>query len=145
MSRMERTEHNIDDKLNTVIDTVKNLESAQNILRADVSKIEESVTYLSDQVDSMDVNNRDLRRTETLERDVRAMKERVIDHSNRARRNNLVLYNMPEGVEDSGYILEDGATDDPDATTTPASYAAAAAAGTKAPPKFPFAGSLRLN
>ncbi len=68
---MERTEHNIDDKLNTVIDTVKNLESAQNILRADVSKIEESV-----QVDSIsiDANKTDLLRTVTLEHDISAMK-----------------------------------------------------------------------
>ena len=71
MSRMERTENNIDDKLNTVIDKVKNRESAQNVLRADVSKIEESV-----QVDSIsiDANKTDLLRTVTLERDISAMK-----------------------------------------------------------------------
>ena len=116
------------------------LESAQNVLRADVTKIEQTVTYLSDTIDAMDDNKSDVRRTETIERDISAMKERMIDLSYRARRNNLVLYNMPEGVEDTGYILEDGATDNQDCTnasTTPASYAAAAA-GTKAPSNVPI-------
>ena len=141
MSRMERTENNIDDKLNNVINKVSQLESAQNDLRADVTKIEQTVTYMSDTIDAMDDNKTDVRRTEFIERDISAMKERMIDLSNRARRNNLVLYNMPEGVEDTGYILEDGATDNQqdctNASTTPASYAAAAA-GTKAPPNVPI-------
>ena len=140
MSRMERTENNIDDKLNNVINKVCQLESAQNDLREDVTKIEQTVTYMSDTIDAMDDNKTDVRRTELIERDISAMKERMIDLSNRARRNNLVLYNMPEGVEDTGYILEDGATDNQDCTnasTTPPSYAAAAA-GTKAPPNVPI-------
>ena len=102
-----------------------------------MSKIEESVTYLSDKFDSTDANKTDLRRTVPLERYISAMKERVIDPSNRARQNNLALCRRVSRIRDTSFLdLEDGVTDDPDATTTPASYAAAA--GPKAPPKVPI-------
>ena len=80
--------------MNNVINKVSQLESAQNDLRADVTKIEQTVTYMSDTIDAMDDNKTDVRRTELIERDISAMKERMIDLSNRARRNNLVLYNI---------------------------------------------------
>lgn len=89
----------MDVKLNQVIQKVANVENEQNIMKNNIEEHEKSLNFMSSELDQIKQSKADAISVDKLQKEVEAIKTRMLDTSNRMRRNNVVIHNLYEGWE----------------------------------------------
>lgn len=68
-------------------------------LDANYTELEHGVSYMEQDIEQIKADTESIKRDNVELSDYQALKDRVVDLGNRSRRNNIVLHNVPEGVE----------------------------------------------
>ena len=130
----------IEERLNTALTTIQVLEEKTRNLETTTDQIKQSVEYNDQAISDMMRDKADNSRIEKLEEQITALNVKMVDYSNRMRRNNIVIHNLPEGLEfdkpDASQSNDDNGDGNNTSETTVKTNATAAAAPTQSMERF---------
>ena len=97
-------------RLDVMENKVQNLEKGAAVTTEKMEKMEESLEFAMSEIEEMKCGKK-----EGYERDLKSLEKRCDDLESRSKRNNLVFWGVPEGIEDTyescsdfiSYILQD--------------------------------------
>ena len=89
----------MDEKLNSIVGRIDKVENEVSELQTHVEELDRGVSFIETEFQEQKSKIDKFGEEFVTKKEIDSIKKEVIDSSNRSRRNNIVLYNVPEGEE----------------------------------------------
>lgn len=89
----------IEATVNNMVNKIAKVQDEQNDMKKTIQEMEQGLNFMGAEVESIKQEKAENTRVQALEAEVASIKRHMVDNSNRMRRNNIVLHNIPEGYE----------------------------------------------
>ena len=89
----------MDEKLNSIVGRIDKVENEVSELQTHVEELDRGISFIQTEFQEQKSKIDKFGEEFVTKKEIDSIKKEVIDSSNRSRRNNIVLYNVPEGEE----------------------------------------------